>query len=88
MGTVIKREYDERVVGDLTEEGAMFVAARGGAGGRGNAYFKSDTNQTPMVAEIGGRGECARYIVELKCMADFGLVSFLLLLLLLSFYYK
>ncbi|KAI5705583.1 mitochondrial ribosome-associated GTPase 2 [Diaphorina citri] len=75
MGTVIKREYDERVVGDLTEEGAMFVAARGGAGGRGNAYFKSDTNQTPMVAEIGGRGECARYIVELKCMADFGLLG-------------
>uniref|UniRef100_A0A8D8XYV5 Mitochondrial ribosome-associated GTPase 2 n=1 Tax=Cacopsylla melanoneura TaxID=428564 RepID=A0A8D8XYV5_9HEMI len=75
LGTVIKRAFDELVVGDLTEDGAMFVAARGGAGGHGNAYFKSDTNQTPMVAELGGQGETMQYVVELKCMADFGLLG-------------
>lgn len=75
VGTVIKRAEDEKVVGDLTEEGTMFVAARGGAGGNGNAHFKSDTNQTPQIAEIGAQGETRRYIVELKCMADFGLLG-------------
>ena len=48
---------EREIVAELTEEGAMFVAARGGAGGRGNAFFKSSTNQTPVVAEAGGEGE-------------------------------
>ena len=45
------------VVAELTTEGSMFLAARGGAGGKGNAYFKSSENQAPVLAEAGGEGE-------------------------------
>ena len=44
-------------VAELAEEGSMFIAAKGGAGGLGNAAFKSSTNKTPRVAEVGGEGE-------------------------------
>lgn len=54
----------------------MFVAARGGAGGRGNTFFKSDTLQAPTHAEYGAEGETHIYILEVKSMADIGLVSF------------
>ena len=60
---------------DLEEEGSMFIAARGGAGGRGNHFFCSDTNQTPRYAEVGGAGEDIGYILEMSCIADVGLVS-------------
>lgn len=54
----------------------MFVAARGGAGGHGNHYFRTDLNQTPQVAEFGGEGETITYFLEMRSMADIGLVSF------------
>lgn len=52
----------------------MFVAARGGAGGRGNHFFVSDTLQAPSVAEFGAEGERCKYILELRSMAHIGLV--------------
>ena len=52
------RNVDSReVIAELTNEGSMFLAARGGAGGKGNAYFKCSENQKPMLAEVGGEGE-------------------------------
>ncbi|XP_025194797.1 mitochondrial ribosome-associated GTPase 2 [Melanaphis sacchari] len=75
VGTVIK-DCDGRVVGDLCRPGVMFVAARGGAGGHGNRYFATDTEQAPEVAELGGAGEALRYTLELSSIADFGLLGF------------
>ncbi|XP_014275286.1 GTPase Obg isoform X3 [Halyomorpha halys] len=73
IGTVVK--YDSTVVGDLSEEGSLFILARGGAGGRGNKFFASDLKQTPVVAEYGANGEDRRYTLELKSVANFGLVG-------------
>lgn len=75
VGTVIKDETG-RVVGDLARPGVMFVAARGGAGGHGNRYFATDTEQAPEIAELGGVGESLRYTLELSSIADFGLLGF------------
>ncbi|XP_054284353.1 mitochondrial ribosome-associated GTPase 2 [Macrosteles quadrilineatus] len=74
IGTIIK-DKNLRVVGDLDKEGAMFIAARGGAGGRGNAFFCSDTLQVPNIAQYGANGESLSYIVELRSMAHFGLLG-------------
>ena len=52
------RNIDTRtVVAELTIEGSMFLAARGGAGGKGNAHFNSSENQAPVLSEVGGEGE-------------------------------
>lgn len=75
VGTVIKDDTG-RVVGDLARPGVMFVAARGGAGGHGNRYFATDTEQAPEIAELGGAGESLRYALELSSIADFGLLGF------------
>lgn len=75
VGTVVK-DSTGRVVGDLNGPGMMFVAARGGAGGHGNRYFATDTEQAPEVAELGGRGESLTYTLELSSIADFGLLGF------------
>lgn len=75
VGTVIK-DGTGRVVGDLSRPGIMFVAARGGAGGHGNRYFATDTEQAPEVAEMGGEGESLNYTLELSSIADFGMLGF------------
>lgn len=54
----------------------MYVAARGGAGGHGNAFFKSEINQAPQVAEFGATGETKQYLLEVRSMAHVGLVGF------------
>ncbi|CAH0757726.1 unnamed protein product [Diatraea saccharalis] len=74
LGTIVKDPHGS-VVADLDREGVMFVAARGGAGGRGNKFFLTDTQQAPDVAELGGAGEAARYRVALRSMAHVGLVG-------------
>lgn len=73
IGTVI-RNMIGKVVGDLSTEGSMFVAARGGAGGKGNHFFCSNAEQAPQICEYGARGEDISYITELRTMANIGLV--------------
>lgn len=52
----------------------MFIAARGGSGGKGNNFFKTDVNQAPEVAEYGAMGEEFSYVIEMRTVADVGLV--------------
>lgn len=59
---------------DLEKEDLMFVAARGGAGGKGNHFFITDTEQAPKICEYGAEGENIKYTIELKTMAHIGLV--------------
>ena len=63
------------LIADLTEDGQTAVIAHGGAGGFGNAHFKSSTRQAPIVAEVGEPGEEFEAELELKSMADVGLVG-------------
>lgn len=65
-----------KVVADLSENGDLFVAARGGAGGKGNHFFLSNENRQPRVAEQGGEGEQQVYCLEMKTIAHVGLVGF------------
>ncbi len=74
VGTVVKR--DGEVIADLSEHGQEVVIAKGGDGGFGNAHFKSSVRQTPRMAENGERGEAFTAELELKLLADVGLVGF------------
>lgn len=74
MGTLVKR--DGTVIADITENGQEVVVARGGDGGFGNAHFKSSVRQTPRMAEKGEPGETFEAELELKLLADVGLVGF------------
>ncbi|MEJ5352512.1 MAG: GTPase ObgE [Melioribacteraceae bacterium] len=76
VGTVIKDADTEEVLCDLDEDGKTFIAAKGGKGGKGNANFATPTNQTPRYAEPGKEGEEKYLILELKLIADVGLVGF------------
>ena len=74
-GTVVYEEKNHKFIGDLSEDGQTLLVAKGGRGGRGNAAFKSDKNRVPKVAENGLPGETKRLILELKLLADVGLVG-------------
>lgn len=74
-GTVVRDEEHDMVLRDLTEDGATVVAARGGKGGKGNARFKSSTNQAPREWTPGGEPEKRRLTFELKVIADVGLLG-------------
>lgn len=75
LGTVIYLEKDHSLIADLSSDGQEVVVAKGGRGGRGNAAFKSDKNRVPRIAENGLPGETKRLILELKLLADVGLVG-------------
>lgn len=75
-GTIISEEKTGRVLADLHEEGQQVCVAKGGRGGRGNACFKSSRHRIPRIAENGHPGEKKRLILELKMLADAGLVGF------------
>ncbi len=74
IGTVVTR--DGQVVADLTEDEQKIIIANGGDGGFGNAHFKSSTRQAPRVAELGEAGEEFEAELELKLIADVGLIGF------------
>lgn len=76
LGTVIIDEESGLVMKDLTEDGESFVAAKGGRGGRGNTNFKNSVRQAPNFAEAGGAAKERNVILELKLIADVGLVGF------------
>lgn len=75
VGTVIYEEKDHVFLADLSKDGQTVMVAKGGRGGRGNAAFKSDKNRVPRIAENGLPGETKRLILELKLLADVGLVG-------------
>lgn len=72
-GTVVYR--DGRVIADLMQPGQVFPIARGGRGGRGNASFKTSRNSAPRIAEKGEPGESLTLDLELKMIADIGLIG-------------
>lgn len=74
-GTVILDKESGIVIRDLVNDGDEIVAARGGRGGWGNTHFKSSTNQAPRETTDGGLGEQRRLILELKTIADVGLIG-------------
>ncbi|MDU2065944.1 MAG: GTPase ObgE [Sporomusaceae bacterium] len=75
-GTIVKEEETGRILADLTEIGQEAVLAKGGRGGRGNARFVSSTHQAPTFAEKGEPGEQKNLLLELKLLADVGLLGY------------
>ncbi len=75
VGTVIKDNHSGKVIADLVENQQSAVLARGGRGGRGNARFATPTNRTPRYAEEGKKGEHREVLLQLKLLADVGLVG-------------
>ena len=76
MGTIVIDEETGLIMKDLTENGQSFVAAKGGKGGRGNVHFKNSVRQAPNFAEAGGEAKERKVILEMKLIADVGLVGF------------
>ncbi|MEG1565212.1 MAG: GTPase ObgE [Bacilli bacterium] len=76
VGTVLINEETNEVIEDLDADGKEFIIAKGGRGGRGNACFKSSVNRVPRVAENGVPGETKRIVLELKLLADVGIVGY------------
>ncbi len=75
LGTLIRDRNTSKVEADLVIEGEEFVACPGGKGGKGNARFKTATRQTPRYAQKGIPGEKRNFTIELKVLADVGLVG-------------
>ena len=76
IGTIIKNNKTKEVVADFTKEGQKEIICRGGKGGRGNINYKTSTRQTPRFAQKGTEGETGIFELELKVLADVGLVGF------------
>ena len=76
LGTVVKNTNDEKIIFEITRDGEEKIVCQGGKGGRGNWHFKSSTNQTPRYSQPGLPNEEMRITLELKVLADVGLVGF------------
>ncbi len=76
LGTIVKDDQTGEIIADLTVEGQSHIVARGGRGGRGNSHFATPTVQVPTRADPGGPGEERWLHLELKLLADVGLVGF------------
>ena len=76
LGTVVKSTKDESTIFEITEEGEEKIICKGGKGGKGNWHFKSSTNQTPRYAQSGLSNDEKQITLELKVLADVGLVGF------------
>ena len=75
-GTVIRDAESNEIIADLIKDGDYFIAAKGGRGGLGNSHFATSTKQVPMYAQPGENNEEKWLILELKLLADVGLVGF------------
>jgi GTP-binding protein len=76
VGTVVKEEDSGKVLVDFLSPGQKFLAAKGGKGGRGNASYATPTHRTPREWQPGMPGEDKEFVLELKLIADVGLVGF------------
>lgn len=76
VGTMVIDEETGHLMKDLVEDGDSFIAAKGGRGGRGNVHFKNSVRQAPNFAEAGGAAKERNIILEMKLIADVGLVGF------------
>ena len=76
LGTIAKNSLTGEVIFEITVNGEEKILAKGGRGGQGNTHFKSPTNQTPRYAQPGEAGIEEEFILELKILADVGLVGF------------
>ncbi|MCB0436354.1 MAG: GTPase ObgE, partial [Mangrovimonas sp.] len=76
LGTVVRDKETNEILFEITEDGEERIILEGGMGGLGNWHFKSSTNQTPRYAQSGIEGQEKELILELKVLADVGLVGF------------
>ena len=76
IGTIARDSDSKEILGEIAEHGDRFVLAKGGRGGKGNAFFKSSTRQTPKFSQTGEPGEERNVTLELRLLADVGLVGF------------
>lgn len=76
LGTVVRDIETNKILFEITEDGEEKIILEGGLGGRGNWHFKSPTNQTPRYAQPGIEGSQKQLVLELKVLADVGLVGF------------
>lgn len=76
VGTIVREEGREEILHDFLEQGEAFLAAKGGKGGRGNSSYATSTHQVPREFQPGRPGEEKRLFLELKIIADIGLVGF------------
>ena len=75
VGTIIRNKESKKIVGDLVHNGELIIVCNGGRGGKGNIRFKSSTNRAPQKAQPGEPGESGVFEIELKLLADVGLVG-------------
>ncbi len=76
LGTIVRDGESQEIIFEITENGQENILVEGGMGGRGNWHFKSPTNQTPRYAQPGVEGQEGWFQIELKILADVGLVGF------------
>lgn len=76
LGTIVKDAETERIVADLSKEGQKELVLAGGRGGKGNVHFATSTRQAPRFSQDGEKGEEKELILELKLLADVGLIGF------------
>lgn len=76
LGTIVKDADTDEVLIDVTEDGVEFTCLKGGRGGKGNAFFKTSTNQAPQHAQDGEDGEEIELKLELKLLADVGIIGY------------
>lgn len=76
LGTIAKRFETEEIIGEITEDGQEMILTPGGRGGKGNSFFATPTNQAPQHAQPGEPGVEEWVVLELRLLADVGLVGF------------